>query len=84
MTPSTRTSLSTRTLDPGKDRSLEKGEPEVTYEATLTVEPTQVTAHVGLGIPSAGKEPPPSCGSLSTPRSPSMRRPHDRVRASLT
>lgn len=43
------------TLDPGQDLVIEKGSPAVTYEATLTVEPTQVTAHIELGIPVAGK-----------------------------
>lgn len=42
-------------LGPGKNLQVEPGEPEVTYEATLSVEPTQVVAHVELGIPRAGK-----------------------------
>jgi hypothetical protein len=42
-------------LGPGKNLRVEAGEPELTYEATLSVEPTQVVAHVELGIPRAGK-----------------------------
>jgi hypothetical protein len=43
------------TLGPGKNLRVEPGEPELTYEATLTVEPARVVAHVELGIPRAGK-----------------------------
>ena len=42
-------------MDPGKNLRVEPGEPELTYEATVVVEPTQVVAHVELGIPRAGK-----------------------------
>lgn len=42
-------------LGPGKNLRVEPGEPEVSYEATLSVEPTQVVAHVELEIPRAGK-----------------------------
>lgn len=43
------------TLGPGKNLRVEPGEPELTYEATVSVEPTRVVAHVELGIPRAGK-----------------------------
>lgn len=42
-------------MDAGKNLSVEPGEPELTYEATVTVGADAVTAHIEVGIPKAGK-----------------------------